>query len=78
MSTQQPVVVDLGRKKSKQIKKVLKGQGPLVQDALEAVEHVRANLGPEAAAAELVPVIVVYKKKPKKKKKNRLGVPMLF
>jgi hypothetical protein len=78
MSIQQPVVVDLGKKKSKQVKKVLKGQGPLYQHTLDAVEQVRASLGPDAANREFVPVIVIYKKKPKKKKKNRLGIPMPF
>jgi len=57
-----PVVVDLGRKKRKQIKKLRRGSGPLMDDLQELIEKLRAS-GTLAAGA--TPVVMVVRQKPR-------------
>jgi hypothetical protein len=59
-----PVVVELGRKKRKQIKKLRRGTGPLMDDLQELVEKLRAA-GTLAAGA--TPVFMIVKQKPKRR-----------
>jgi Family of unknown function (DUF6200) len=59
-----PVVVDLGTKKRKQIKKLRKGAGPLMDDLQELLERLRAA-GHLAAGA--TPVVMVVKQKPRRR-----------
>ena len=59
-----PVVVDLGTKKRKQIKKLRKGTGPLMDDLQELLEKLRAA-GHLAAGA--TPVVMVVKQKPRRR-----------
>jgi hypothetical protein len=59
-----PVVVDLGSKKRKQIKKLRKGTGPLMDDVQELIEKLRAA-GHLAAGA--TPVVMVVKQKPRRR-----------
>jgi hypothetical protein len=59
-----PVVVDLGRKKRKQIKKLRRGTGPLMDDLQELIEKLRAAGCLEAGAT---PVVMVVKQKPKRR-----------
>jgi len=59
-----PVVVDLGTKKRKQIKKLRKGTGPLMDDLQELLERLRAA-GHLAAGA--TPVVMVVKQKPRRR-----------
>ena len=59
-----PVVVELGRKKRKQIKKLRRGTGPLMDDLQELVEKLRAS-GTLAAGA--TPVFMIVKQKPKRR-----------
>jgi len=61
-----PVVVDLGKQKSKTLKALKNGEGPLMQDVARVLEEVRAK-SPELASKELVPVVILYRKKPKGK-----------
>lgn len=60
-SANAPVIVDLGVKSRKKIKKLKKGQGPLFVDLLEAVEELKAD-GIVAPGAQIV--IAVVKQKP--------------
>ncbi len=55
-----PLVVDLGRKKNKEIKKLRKGEGPLMDDVLQLLDKLRADgkLGTGAT-----PVVMVVKQK---------------
>jgi hypothetical protein len=64
-----PVVVDLGRKKRKQIKKLRRGTGPLMDDLQELIEKLRAS-GHLAAGA--TPVVMVVKQKPRRRSLNPL------
>jgi hypothetical protein len=59
-----PVVVELGRKKRKQIKKLRRGTGPLMDDLQELLEKLRAS-GTLAAGA--TPVFMIVKQKPKRR-----------
>jgi len=62
----QPIVVDLGKKKKKQIKNLKRGRGPLLEDVADVVEKVRASLAEQLAGKELVPVVIVYRQKKKR------------
>ncbi len=62
----QPIVVDLGKKKKKQIKNLKRGRGPLLEDVADVVEKVRASLADQLAGKELVPVVIVYRQKKKR------------
>jgi len=59
-----PIVVDLGKEKSKTLKALKNGEGKLMEDVARVVEEVRAK-SPELAGKELVPVVIIYRKKPK-------------
>jgi hypothetical protein len=63
-----PLVIDLGKVKKRQIKRLERGQGRLAAEVQEAVEAARAGLGEEAVGKELVPVVVLYRKKRKKRR----------
>ncbi len=58
-----PIVVDLGKKKGKQIQQLKRGQEQLVSEMQEALAEIKDDLGAQAASKELVPVVVIYKKK---------------
>jgi hypothetical protein len=68
-----PIVVDLGKKKRKELKKLERGEGPLLDEVQEAVAEIATGLGAQAATTELVPVVVVYSKK--EKNGGRLKLP---
>ena len=48
-----PVVVDLGKEKSKTLRALKNGEGPLMKDVARVLEDVRAK-SPELASKELV------------------------
>jgi hypothetical protein len=62
-----PVVVDLGKQRSKKLRDLKNGEGPLLQDVHQVIEELRAK-SPELASKELVPVVIIYRKKPKRKR----------
>ena len=53
-----PVVVDLGKEKSKTLRALKNGGGPLMQEVADVVEEVRAKSS-ELAGKELVPVVII-------------------
>ncbi len=63
-----PIVLDLGKVKGKQIKKLKRGTGPLLDEVHEAVSTVHQELGDEAEGRELVPLVLLYERKRKKKR----------
>lgn len=67
-----PIVVDLGRRRAKQIKALKKGRGKLMDELAEVLEEVYLSLGDEADGKTLVPVVVLYGKKKKKRKRRYL------
>ena len=74
-TTAAPVVVDLGAQKSKTLRALKDGEGPLMQDVASVLEEVRAN-NAELAGKELVPVVLIYRKKPKRKSSGKLPLPL--
>ena len=64
-ATISPVVVDMGKQKSKDLKSLKNGHGPLMQDVTQVLEDIRAK-SPEFATKELVPVVIIYRRKAKK------------
>lgn len=70
-----PVVVDLGKQKSKALRALKNGKGPLVEDVAQVLAEVRARSA-ELASKELIPVVIIYRKKPGRKTFG--GLPMPF
>jgi hypothetical protein len=60
-----PIIVDLGKKKRKDIRRLKRGQGKLMDEVAETLTQVRNNLGPDADYKQLVPVVIVYRQKRK-------------
>lgn len=58
-----PVIVDLGRKSSKAIKKLTKGSGKLMEEIQGCIAELRTA---GAISADVLPVIIVVKKKAKR------------
>lgn len=55
----------MGKQKSKDLKALKNGAGPLMEDVAHVLDEIRAK-SPELASKELVPVVVLYRKKPKR------------
>ena len=58
-----PIIVSLGKKKKKVIKRLKRGKGSAMDEVLDVVEQVQANLGDDAAGKIIVPVVVIYRQK---------------
>ncbi len=68
LSAPLPLVIDLGKLKRKEAKR-LKRMERLPAEVARAVEEVRERLGVEAEGKTLLPVVVLFEKKPKKRKR---------
>jgi hypothetical protein len=69
-----PIVVDLGKEKSKTLRALKNGEGPLMHDVESVLDDVRAKSS-ELAGKELVPIVIIYRKKPKRKSRGMLSLP---
>lgn len=69
-----PIIVDLGKQRKKQIKRLKRGEGKLWDEVADVSQEVGLQLGEEAQDKVLVPIVMVYRKKAKKRK----GVNPLF
>jgi hypothetical protein len=58
-----PVVVPLGKKKKKDIKRLKRGEGRAMDEVMDVIEQVQANLGAQADGKVILPVVVIYKQK---------------
>ena len=58
-----PIIVSLGKKKKKAIKRLKRGKGSTMDEVMDVIDQVQANLGEQAAGKILVPVVIVYKQK---------------
>jgi hypothetical protein len=58
-----PIIVSLGKKKRKAIKRLKRGKGPAMDEVMDVVDQVQANLGAQAEGKILVPVVVIYRQK---------------
>ena len=63
-----PVVIDLGKKKRKRVKRLRRGKGQLMVDIMDSIEELREN---GEISKDAQPVIVVVQQK----KKKRKGLP---
>jgi hypothetical protein len=70
-----PIVVDLGRRRRKQIKQLKRRKGPLVEEVDDVIAQVRAALAADLDGKTLVPIVMVYKQK---KKRARSAPTALF
>jgi len=59
----QPVIIDLGKQRSKSIKELKNGEGDLWEEVLEVADEVKEMLGAEAEGKILIPVIMLYQEK---------------
>lgn len=64
-----PIIIDVGKVKSKRVKQLKRGSGPLADEVLAAIQQ---SHGPNA-----VPVVVLYQERPKRKSKKLGLVPFL-
>ena len=60
-----PIILSLGKEKKKNIRKLKRGRGKLMDEVIDVLEQVHDHLGPDAENKVIVPVIVVYREKPK-------------
>ena len=58
-----PIIVSLGKKKRKAIKRLKRGKGGVLDEVMDVVEQVQENLGAEAEGKIILPVVVIYQKK---------------
>jgi hypothetical protein len=61
-----PIIVSLGKKKKKQIRRLKRGKGRSMDEVLDVIDQVQANLGDQAEGKILVPVVVIYRQKQKR------------
>jgi len=66
----EPVIINLGKRKRKGIKNLLKGRGKLLHEVEDVIEEVSSMLGEELDGKVIVPLILVYKEKPKRRKRG--------
>jgi hypothetical protein len=71
----QPVIIDLGRQKSRDLKDLKKGEGKLWDEVLDIVEEIKDQLGEKAQGKVLFPVVMIYQNKPKRQRLDKLIFP---
>ena len=62
-----PVIVDMGKTKKKQIKRLKQGRGLLMDEVVDVLDEVADALGDELEGKMMVPIVILYKEKPKKR-----------
>ena len=73
----QPIVVDLGKQKSKKVKDLKKGKGELWDEVMDVVDEAKEMLGEDADGKVLIPVIILYEKKPKRTRLEKIMFPLV-
>jgi hypothetical protein len=68
-----PVIIDLGSRKKKAIKRLKRGRGKLMGEVGLALEQVRAGWTDGDQNQNSTPVVILYKQKKKKNKKKGMG-----
>ncbi len=63
-----PIVVSLGKKKKKTIKRLKRGKGPAMSEVNDVIAQVYANLGDHADGKLIVPVVMIYKAKQRRRR----------
>ena len=65
----QPIVIDLGKQKPKQLRRLMRGQGKLWDEVVDVIEEVNSRLGDDAEGKTMVPIIMVYRRKRKRRRR---------
>jgi len=64
-----PIIVNLGKKKRRAIKRLKRGKGRAMDEVMDVMEQVQASLGAgDGAQKTLVPVVVLYSRKRRRRK----------
>jgi hypothetical protein len=58
-----PLILDLGKRGKKTVRRLRKGRGPAMAEVRDVLEQVQAELAEEAGDKVLLPVIVLYGRK---------------
>jgi hypothetical protein len=74
-----PVIIDLGRQKTKMLNDLKKGEGKLWEEVLEVAEEVKEMLGVEAEGKVFIPIVMLYKQISKRRRLDldRIIFPLL-
>ncbi len=72
MEVIEPIIVDLGKRPRKRIKKLLKGRGKLWFEVADVIDEVHTLLGEEVEDKTILPIVLVYEKKQKKRRVSRI------
>jgi hypothetical protein len=62
-----PLILDLGRTRSKDVRDLKRGRGKLLGDVHDAIEEVTASLGDQADGKQLVPVVLIYRRRARRR-----------
>jgi len=73
----QPVIIDLGRQKPRDLKDLKKGEGKLWDEVLDIIEEVKGQLGEKADGKVFLPVVMIYQKKPKRQRLEKVFFPFM-
>jgi len=73
----QPIIIDLGRQKAKNLKEFKQGEGKLWEDVQAVVDKVHEDLGETAEGKVVIPVVIIFEKKAKRPRLDRLIFPNL-
>ncbi len=68
----EPIILNLGKQKRKQIKKLMAGEGKLWVEVQDVIDEVSMMLDEELEDKTIVPLILIYQKKPKRKQSRGL------
>ena len=66
----QPIIIDLGKQRSRALKNLKKGEGRLWDEVLDVVEEVKDMLGADADGKVLVPVVLIYRERSRRRRLN--------
>jgi len=73
----QPIIIDLGRQKAKNLKEFKKGEGKIWEDVKAVLEKVQGELGETAEGKVIIPVVMIFEKKQRRPRLERLIFPNL-
>jgi len=73
----QPIIIDLGRQKAKNLKEFKKGEGKIWEDVQAVLEKVQGELGETAEGKVIIPVVMIFEKKQRRPGLERLIFPNL-
>ena len=68
----EPIILNLGKQKRKQIKNLMEGRGKLWFEVQDVIDEVSTMLGDELEGKTIVPLILIYRRKPKRKRARGL------